>query len=826
MVSHRNVVNFFAGISALDPDEEPGVWLAVTTISFDISVLELLWTLSRGFKVVITPPMQRHASPVQLLPSLRPQMQFSLFYFECDEEQRGERKYRLVLEGARFADEHGFTAIWTPERHFHAFGGLYPNPSVVGAAIAAATRRVGVRAGSVVLPLHDPLRVAEEWAVVDGLSGGRVGLAFAPGSHPNDFVFAPDAYPERKQRMLAEIETVRGLWRGESIRRRGGNGEEVEVKIFPRPVQAELSVWLTSIGIDSFRIAGERGYHVLTHLLFHDLRELTEKIVTYRQAWREHGHLGTGHVTLMVHTYVGETLEHVRRQVETPLCDYLRSSADLFVKLGLAKKFNVDTTRFTEEDLEAFVDHAFERFFDFNGLLGTPETCASMVETLKAIGVDELACLIDFGISFEGVMEGLQQLDRVRQRSNRPLTQAAAESGPATLSQQILEQGVTHLQCTPAMAQLLLAESAGAEALASLRKLFVGGDVLPLQLAQQLAAHVRGEVRNMYGPTETTVWSTTAPVRARDESVAIGRPLANTQVYVLDQRLRPVPIGATGELFVGGDGVARGYYRHDELTAERFIPDPFRADASARLYRTGDQVRFRTDGTLEFLGRLDHQVKLRGFRIELGEIEAELANCPGIRQSAVVARHDPSGDKQLVAFVVGDTGSFSEASLQASLRNRLPFYMVPSRIVEVDSFPLNSSQKIDREKLLALALAQPATTVSSPESIAFAGPKESPEPASRNLIAETSSQVNFAKWRTPTERSLVQLWRGVLETDQPIGIYDDFFTLGGHSLQAAMVVARIRDIFRVDLPLRALFEARTIAALSERIDALLHRVTM
>lgn len=819
MVSHRNVVNFFAGMSALAPNEEPGVWLAVTTISFDISVLELLWTLSRGFKVVIAPVTQRSASPVQLLPSLRPPMQFSLFYFECDEEQHGRSKYQLVLAGSRFADEHGFTAVWTPERHFHPFGGLYPNPAVVGAAIAATTRHVGIRAGSVVLPLHDPLRVAEEWAVVDGLSGGRVGLAFAPGSHPTDFVFAPDAYAERKPRMLKEIETVRRLWRGDRVRRRGGNGEEVDVAIFPRPVQPELPVWLTSIGADSFRLAGERGYHVLSHLLFHDLRELTEKIVTYRQAWREHGHAGSGHVTLMVHTYVGETLEHVRRQVETPLCNYLRSSADLFVKLGLAKKFNVDTSRFNAEDLEAFVDHAYERFFDFNGLLGTPDTCVTMVETLKAIGVDEVACLIDFGVRSDGVMEGLRQLDRVRQRSNRPLSFGAAENAPPPLSQQILEQGVTHLQCTPAMAQLLLAERDGAEALASLRKLYVGGDALPLPLAQQLAALVPGEVRNMYGPTETTVWSTTAAVAATDDIVVIGRPLANTQVYVLDQQLQPVPAGAVGELFIGGDGVARGYYRRDDLTAERFLPDPFRAGTTARLYRTGDQVRFRVDGALEFLGRLDQQVKVRGYRIELGEIEAVLADFPGVRQAAVVARTESSGDKQLIAFVVGDAGIDCDAALTASLRNRLPPYMIPSRITQIDSLPLNSSQKIDRAGLLALASAQSTAAVRNVGHLAAGSRNDSDYSQTRTANVATPPVAEFSKWRTPTERSLVQLWRGVLETERPIGIHDDFFALGGHSLQAAMVVTRIREIFRVDVPLRDLFETRTIAALSEKIDA-------
>jgi non-ribosomal peptide synthetase component F len=237
MVTHRNVAGFFAAMDqalADDPEVWPGVWLAVTSISFDISVLELLWTLTRGWKVVV---QDETATWLAAAPRTvaRP-IDFSLFYF-ADAAGDAREKYRLLLEGARFADEHGFQAVWTPERHFHAFGGLYPNPSVTGAAVAATTRRIAIRAGSVVLPLHDPLRVAEEWAVVDNISGGRVGVSFASGWHADDFVFAPDRYADRKEAMLDGIETVRALWRGEAVRRRGGSGGEVEVRVLPRPLQ-------------------------------------------------------------------------------------------------------------------------------------------------------------------------------------------------------------------------------------------------------------------------------------------------------------------------------------------------------------------------------------------------------------------------------------------------------------------------------------------------------------------------------------------------------------------------------------------------------------
>src|SRR2546421_1289805 len=212
-------------------------------------------------------------------------MDFSLFYFASADVGESPDKYRLLIEGAKFADTHGFAAVWTPERHFYAFGGLYPNPAVTSAALATVTERIQLRAGSVVLPLHDPLRVAEEWAVVDNLSQGRVAISFASGWQPNDFVLAPQNYATRREVMLRGIETVRRLWRGEKVRRRDGNGTEIEVSILPRPLQPELPMWVTAAGSpDTFRLAGEIGANLLTHLLGQSIEQLAEKIAVYRRS--------------------------------------------------------------------------------------------------------------------------------------------------------------------------------------------------------------------------------------------------------------------------------------------------------------------------------------------------------------------------------------------------------------------------------------------------------------------------------------------------------------------------------------------------------------
>ncbi len=371
----------------------------------------------------------RYGSELSVAPLARPEhmteagnkrptrrMDFSLFYFASAGAGECADKYRLLVEGAKFADTHGFSAVWTPERHFHEFGGLYPNPAVTSAALATVTERIQIRAGSVVLPLHDPLLVAEEWAVVDNLSNGRAAISFASGWHANDFVIAPENYAHRKEIMLRGIETIRRLWGGEKVRRRDGNGTDIEVRILPRPIQRELPIWVTAAGSpETFRLAGEVGAGLLTHLLNQDIDRLAEKIAVYRTAWRAGGHgPGGGHVTLMLHTFVGSSVDEVREKVRGPFSDYLRSSVDLW----LARSPGQDIGDYTEEELEDLVSYAFDRYFETSGLFGTPDTCLQTIDRLRSIDVDEVACLIDFGIDFDSVLSSLRHLNTVREFSN------------------------------------------------------------------------------------------------------------------------------------------------------------------------------------------------------------------------------------------------------------------------------------------------------------------------------------------------------------------------------------------------------------------------
>jgi amino acid adenylation domain-containing protein len=363
--------------------------------------------------------------------------------------------------------------------------------------------------------------------------------------------------------------------------------------------------------------------------------------------------------------------------------------------------------------------------------------------------------------------------------------------------------GTTIMQATPATWRLLMEASwPGAPGLTIL----CGGETLPRELANQLGKRCAA-LWNMYGPTETTIWSIMARIEVADGPVPIGRPIANTQIYLLDRQLRPVPVGVPGEVYIGGAGLARGYLNRPDLTAERFIPNPFSAEAGTRLYKTGDLARFRPDGAIEYLGRIDHQIKLRGFRIEIGEIEALLAQHPAVRQSVVVAREDIPGEKRLVAYVVPsplsvvsrqlsesgdgwrDKGQWAmdngqrSSELRSFLKAQLPEYMIPAAIVFLADMPLTASGKVDRRAL----------------------------PAPLGLAGEL--ETAFVPPTSEAERILAAIWREVLKVDE-IGVHENFFDLGGHSLLLAQVQGRLHDAWNRDIRILDLFRYPTIHSLA------------
>lgn len=873
MVTHGNAANFFAGMDEriVHHDDRPNVWLSVTSISFDISVLELFWTLSRGFEVVLQSGGRTQVAastavenqiadavsstgdgaPVAAADSTatveRP-VAFSLFYFSSDEKldapgAQATAKYKMLLDGAEFADRNGFEAVWTPERHFHDFGGLYPNPSVISAAIAARTENVQIRAGSCVSPLHHPVRIAEDWSVVDNLSNGRVGISFAAGWQPNDFVIQPQNFADRKSLMFEQIEDVRALWRGESRTYDGPTGDPVEVQTLPRPVQRDLPVWITAAGNpETFRMAGEGGYNILTHLLGQSVEELTEKLSIYRDAWKKAGHPGNGQATLMLHTFVGDDEAAVKAAVREPMKSYLRSSIALIKKAAwsfptfkkrttdLGGGFSLDGL--SDEEIDAVLDYAFERYYKNSGLFGTPAQCMDRVAEVTGAGIDEIACLLDFGLPAETVVEHLPHLCEVKDASDAQWAKNAPDAGvnvqgngqqgdgqpvgsanlpssnvhaanvpsatpskktasvQATIPENIAAYGVTHLQCTPSQARMLVADADTREALQTLDHMMVGGEAFPPALAHQLRDVVSGRVTNMYGPTETTIWSSTWDVTDFDGTVPIGHPIANTSIYLLDEHMRPVPMGVPGALWIGGDGVTLGYLGRETLTAERFVPNPF---GDGRLYNTGDVARYAEDGTLHFLGRNDFQVKIRGHRIELGEIEAALETQEGVRSAVVVVRTTGDGqegsyDQRLVAYLLPTPGvTLDTDALRAALSERLPEIMVPTVYAVVDALPLTPNGKVDRNGL------------------------PDPEPKPRERAVQT-----FEAPTGDTEQVILEIWKSLLDLEH-IGVTENFFDIGGHSLLAVQVVRQLGERLNTEVPVLTLFQYPTIRTLSEHL---------
>ncbi|HSF43041.1 MAG TPA: MupA/Atu3671 family FMN-dependent luciferase-like monooxygenase, partial [Thermoanaerobaculia bacterium] len=548
MLGHSSLAHLFR---ALDDVLECNPGDAFAVLSSPASPggwVEALWPLTRGAEVVFAPAGEPEVQPRRAA-SRRP-LDFSLFYFATEASQGGADKQRLLLEGARFADRHGFTAVWTPERHFHAFGGLFPNPAVTSAALAMITRRVHLRAGSVVLPLHHPIRVAEEWSLVDNFSGGRVGLAFASGWHANDFVFFPDNYKARREVMLNGVETVRRLWRGESVTALSGAGRETEVRIFPRPVQPELPVWITAAATPgTFTLAGEIGVNVLTHLLGQGLERVAERIRRYRETRAEHGHdpqdPESGRVTLMLHTFVGDRQEAVRETVRGPFSEYIRSFTSLLD--DLARNLDMELGKgLSHEDMERLQAFAFERSYG-NGLFGTPRSCLEMIRNLEEIGVNEVACLVDFGVPAEDVLASLHHLDRLRELARKP----APPPPPAP---------------------------------------------------RRPVSPVGSERWSFEGETETGGWSSRLERGADAGSPSLLRPLAGTRLFVLGQDLELAPIGVPGELCIEQEGLACGYLDRPDLTAARFSPSPFGSGMGQRLFRSGQAARCLPDGSVEWLG--------------------------------------------------------------------------------------------------------------------------------------------------------------------------------------------------------------------------------
>jgi natural product biosynthesis luciferase-like monooxygenase protein len=366
-------------------------------------------------------------------------MEFGVMFFSTIPRHKTVTEaYRLLCDATVFADEHDFCCVWTPERHFHEFGGLFPNPSVVNAALAMITKRLQLRAGSLISPLHDPIRVAEEWALVDNMSNGRAAISFGSGWNVNDFVLFPERYTMRKEIMYEQIGLIQKLWQGETVDVKNPLGKAFALHTYPRPLQKTLPVWVTTSGSpDTFVSAGAIGANILTHLLGQDIEQLGEKIQLYRGSLAKHGFDPDQHVvSLMLHTFLGEEIEAVKAMVKQPFSAYLKSALHLEEKAArgggvISGGHTIQPSAISDQAMEDLLEATFQRYFYTASLLGTLQSCTNLVWRLQEVGVNEIACLIDFIDDYAAILKSLRYVNELRLSFTK---QASKESSSEHLS--------------------------------------------------------------------------------------------------------------------------------------------------------------------------------------------------------------------------------------------------------------------------------------------------------------------------------------------------------------------------------------------------------
>jgi aryl carrier-like protein len=530
--------------------------------------------------------------------------------------------------------------------------------------------------------------------------------------------------------------------------------------------------------------AAEIEAHLLTHLLGQNISDLQEKVGTYLSLIKaKKDHPFEPCVSLMLHTYVDESWGKVRDATLKPFKEYLKSSVDLMGTFIKSAGFDLDIRSMTDRDRDDLALFAAEKYMQEGGLFGTREKCRERLAFLGEMGVTEVACLVDFGVDHDRVLESLYRVAEAAR-------EVAAEGRTTARATENVRQdrGMTMMQCTPTLIKTMLSDTAFRQTLGGLRVLLLGGESVPVSLAEEARKCGVQRIMNMYGPTETTVWSTACEMKAEVDRSLIRSPIINTRIHLLDENLQAVPIGATGEIAIGGAGVARGYIGDGAQTAGRFLPDPFSEAAGARLYRTGDLARRDITGALEMLGRSDQQVKIRGYRIELGEIEAALMQIPEIETAVVVPSKAVRASDELSAYVLPKRGtSISTPYVEQMLKGKLPSYMIPSHIEFIHHIPVNANGKIDRVGLLQ-------------------------EPVKVKAIAKAGGKIPSGM-----EATITAIWKDVLQVSD-LSPDDNFFDVGGHSLLMAQVHQRLQEALGREFPLLHLLEAPTIHAMTRMLD--------
>lgn len=581
-ISYANVSAYLAGMKHSFYLASTDNFLLTSSASPERFLFSAFWMLTEGIEIVIHPHAESLEALDQYVLTENLEMDFSLFFFASYNIEE-DNKYKLLVDTVKYGDQAGFTGVWTPERHFHEFGGLFPNPSVSSAALAMITENMALRSGSVVSPLHDSIRIAEEWSVVDNLSKGRIQLSFAPGWNFDDFILSKEEYEDRHAVMHRQMEIVKKLWRGESIKRVNGIGKEVEIKTFPAPIQKELPIWVTAAGNEkTFIKAGEMGADILTHLLGQDIEDLTRKIKLYRDSYKKHGWGDSGKIAVMLHTFVGDELEEVEKIVEEPFFNYIKSATSL--SKILYKEAGLSADDIPEEDKDIMLRHSLNRYYQNAALIGTPQSCLDMIRRLKAIGIDEIACLVDFGIEAEGVMKGLGKLKKLK-------TLCKDHRG-RNKSSRILQMDTHRLP------ELLASKDSDAF-LQKLKTVFLFGQRADPALIKRLKKRTEAQIYQLYSKPETNSASFICETDLEQDIQVISSSIGDARMYVLGVGGKLLPNAVVGELYVGGKAVSEGFWSKEKESTNLFVQHPFQK--KKKIFRTGEKGYYLPNGQIALL---------------------------------------------------------------------------------------------------------------------------------------------------------------------------------------------------------------------------------
>jgi amino acid adenylation domain-containing protein len=732
MITNKNLTNFLHGMSSAVHLNEDDHFFALTSISFDISILEIFWTLTSGVTVSLKSDEFSLNNFNLLLSDNNKDLDFSLINLSSLKESSNNDSSSDKLQETSVE--------------------LFSEPVLLASELSKMIDSIKPSSSTEEVSEESKVSIVEEWRT-------SIETTLESDWYSNSLAGNADRYLDWANENNAQIEAVKTRFISEM------NGDILELN---EGTTKNLEIFVeTTNSKEAFVKAGKIGANIFTHLIGQEIAELANNILLYQQMLIENDFsVKEAKVVLMIHTYIGNDADTMTQE---PFKNHVKSSDQLLS----AMIENIDMSSVSNHDFENVIDFEIEKLWKTSTLFGTEEIVKNRISNLSFIGVTEVSFLTEFGLNNK---EELNSKVKIVELVN---------SFDLNIS---IDNPISTIQITPSYLDALLDDENSTEFIRSLKNILIGGEKFSDKLLSKLKTKVNPEasIYNMYGPTETTIWSTFKKIE-EGVTLNIGKPIQNTSIYILDQNNQLCPLGVSGELCIAGDGLARGYLNEKELTQDRFISIEINSTEIGPIYKTGDIAKWLPDGTIYLLGRSDNQVKINGFRIELEEVENAILGNENITQAIVIST-DAAGDtKRLVAFVSSDI-MIDTNELKEFVSTKLPRYMVPSQLIQVESFPMTSNGKIDRSSMKDLVLEE--------EELEFVAPTEE------------------------IEHSLVEIWSELLELQiEKISTTANFFDIGGNSLLLLKMISALNKKMNTSISIIDAFSYPNIKSLSDHIKS-------